>query len=559
MPHNIKPRTKGLSKADRASIRKTSSDLQPYVLRVMQDTLLLPDVIVDEIFQCQPVEGWSEAYEFKWSYLREEILSKLPRPGVSPKNRYDAAIAKMLESESHCKAINDNGFGTKVPNDYFEQVMLNASLLIAKVLGPIQAEMFECSSFGGGATTHRLRKNGDPYFKYNTFKPVGITPGARNIGLALVAATPLWCMAGAWDNFQLTPGNRVFTVPKSTEIDRAACKEPCVNSALQKAVGSHIRSSLRRYGVDLNDQSVNQKLAMEGSLNDNLATIDLKSASDSISQRLVMELLPSDWVELLDKLRSPRGFVPSFDNKTEVLVEWEKHSTMGNGYTFELESLIFYAVSKTVEDIEFHSQKLLPATARRDVNVYGDDIIVPCYASANLINVLDDLGFKTNIKKTFTRGPFRESCGKHYYHGYDVSPFYIRKPIDSINRVIWLLNALRRWATDGDIADPSVQPLWLRLRRRYIHENLLGGNSMESTTEVASVEWPRFSLGESFEKRRIDGIPAILRCFQFQSTPVLSNHVKWYDITSVDPESESLEYIVDATRPPQLTDRKSVV
>jgi hypothetical protein len=74
-----------------------------------------------------------------------------------------------------------------------------------------------------------------------------------------------------------------FTVPKNSTIDRSACKEPEVNMILQRALSKHIRESLKRVGIDLRDQGVNQRLARDA-LKLGLATVDLSAASDSITE-----------------------------------------------------------------------------------------------------------------------------------------------------------------------------------------------------------------------------------------------------------------------------------
>jgi hypothetical protein len=110
---------------------------------------------------------------------------------------------------------------------------------------------------------------------------------------------------------------------------------------------------------------------------------------------------------------------------------------MGNGYTFELESLLFWALAKSVTQVD------------DIVSVYGDDIIVPSAVVPTLQKVFDYVGFTLNMDKSFWTGQFRESCGKHYFNGYDVSPVYHKtngeSPKDEIMKLILLANNMRRW------------------------------------------------------------------------------------------------------------------
>jgi hypothetical protein len=525
MIHTTRLRQKVLSIAKKADLHVAN---QP----------LCPDTLVERIVKCSP-DGARGAYKFKWKYLQEEALTKLPRDGVSADLRASRAVQKMLDADAVCGEINRTGFLPSTMID-LDRIVARASDWIWYVLGELPRDVLCDSGFSSGATVKYQKKEGDPYFKYKGDKGLGVTPKAHALAYSLITATPLWCSTGAWDKLKLCDGNVVFTVPKSTDIDRAACKEPCINMALQRSVGTFIRKRLKsRAGIDLNDQSINQRLAKVGSTDGSLATIDLKSASDSISRLLVYKLLPLPWVELLEDLRSPIGTFADPDTGDNRQIIWEKHSTMGNGYTFELESLLFWALSKASTECydDFYPVLARPISETQLVSVYGDDIICHTRAAVTVIETLRCVGFTTNEKKTFTEGPFRESCGKHYYDGYDVTPFYIRKPINSLSRVVWLLNALRRWSADDDgvICDPSLEPLWLELRRSFVPSEFLGGSQLQSLTSVCSPHDARWKFGVSYPKFQIDGMPALLRYFQFNNQIMLQNHVRWYDMELLDP------------------------
>lgn len=165
-----------------------------------------------------------------------------------------------------------------------------------------------------------------------------------------------------------------------------------------------------------------------GSSTGAVATLDLSMASDCLSKNLVAELLPYDLYAMLDKLRTPTvqlsGLVQPGKMKklfgvsavVDAVIELEKFSSMGNGYTFELESMIFYALADScVRHLKGNTQM---------VSVYGDDIIVPVEAVPLLTEVLSHCGFLLNKDKSFSEGPFRESCGADYLFGFDIRPFY---------------------------------------------------------------------------------------------------------------------------------------
>lgn len=194
-------------------------------------------------------------------------------------------------------------------------------------------------------------------------------------------------------------------VAKNAKTYRAIATEPPLNGVYQLALGDYIAKRLAKFGVDLSDQSRNQRLAKEGSLTGALATLDLSSASDTVATELVYHLLPVDWALALSVGRSSAVLY-----KGERIV-LEKFSSMGNGFTFALESLIFWALASSC----------LPGGI---VSVYGDDIIVETAAVPLLTEVLTACGFILNTGKSFSTGPFRESCGADYYRGFDIRPYY---------------------------------------------------------------------------------------------------------------------------------------
>jgi hypothetical protein len=244
-------------------------------------------------------------------------------------------------------------------------------------------------------------------------------------------------------------GNAYFTVPKTAMTDRSCGKEPSLNGAYQLAVGQEIRKRLfRKTGIDLDHgHQLHGKLACEGSLTGLWCTIDLSSASDTVARALVKLLLPPCWYDVLDSLRSPM---------TEVDGTWvrlEKFSSMGNGFTFELETLIFWAISSAVQ--AEHDEL--------NVHVYGDDIIIPSVSFDNVKYALEFFGFSLNKEKSFKEGAFRESCGSDYFNGVAVRPYYIEELPNGPENWIALANGIRRLACQ-DLRAPSR---WVNLRRTW--------------------------------------------------------------------------------------------
>lgn len=248
-------------------------------------------------------------------------------------------------------------------------------------------------------------------------------------------------------NFTITDYEIWDSVPKTAFTDRSIGKQPLGNVYVQKGIDAVLRSKLLKIGVDLSDQTQNQNWAWLGSRFGKYATLDLSSASDSISVGLIRALLPERWYALLNAVRCKFTQLPDGS-----IVPLELFSSMGNAFTFSLETIVFYAISYVACDYRFKPV------------VYGDDIIVPVEYANSVQSALSFFGMKTNRAKTFAAGPFRESCGAHYWNGSDVKPFLIeRNPDESEQETARIVNQLRCWTVrvglwSGCYAHSTDQP-----------------------------------------------------------------------------------------------------
>lgn len=268
-------------------------------------------------------------------------------------------------------------------------------------------------------------------------------------------------------------GNKVTVVPKNAKTDRVIAIEPRWNVYFQKGFGSMLRKCLLRSGQDLSDQMLNQQMALEGSISGELATIDLSSASDSVSLELVRELLPARLTHLLELSRSPMALYEGHWHLNE------KFSSMGNGYTFELESLIFLAVARSI-------------CGDHKVSVYGDDIIVPSTYSREVLRALYLLGFSPNDDKTFTSGPFRESCGGDFFLGVNVTPVYWKDPlhVQGTLRLVNQVVILARRCFDHSISRDFCNRVREQLAKRLPADlQTKGPVSVSTSVACHSREW----------------------------------------------------------------------
>lgn len=230
------------------------------------------------------------------------------------------------------------------------------------------------------------------------------------------------------------PYNVVTTVPKDGRKDRPIAKEQLGNIYLQLGVGSLIRDRLRLRGIDLNrQQELNRAAAQRSSQTHECFTIDLSNASDTVSYDLVKALMPSDWFCLLDSLRAPWGVLP-----TGEAFLYRKFSSMGNGFTFELETILFLAICKGVSREYGHRSDRF--------HVFGDDIIGPDYLYATIRGYLQYSGFQVNSEKSF-HGPsrVRESCGVDALDGVNIRPVFVKGTPQTVMEGVGLRNRIRSW------------------------------------------------------------------------------------------------------------------
>jgi len=375
---------------------------------------------------------YQDAEAFAADYLVVSFLSKWK--GLKTGLDLEAeAISKFITSENICFKTNQRIRRARIePIDGFiASVISTARRKISKLLGPCSLFKIEpWFGWGPGATLEIPRRRAFVDTKMSEL-PFAVTPAAEGLFSSVVGTDLHWSAAVSDLKLVKTNHCRIAAVPKNAKTHRVIAVEPRANSFLQKGVGGYFRSRLKRVGVDLDDQSQNQDGALRA-FKEGLATLDLKAASDTVALEVVYDLLPVEWALLLDDLRSPKAVMP--DGTVRIL---EKFSSMGNGFTFELESLIFWAVVSSVVDM------LKPGGT---VLVYGDDIICPAETAEEVIRCLDFLGFTVNKEKSFITGNFFESCGKHFFQGKEVTPIYQKETIESEVELLRLGNRLIRYA-----------------------------------------------------------------------------------------------------------------
>jgi len=213
-------------------------------------------------------------------------------------------------------------------------------------------------------------------------------------------------------------GNRWSTVPKNNSKDRSICLEPLCNMLVQRAIGIGIRRCLKdNLGIDLDNLADVHRHRIS---DPKVATIDLSDCSDTISLDLVKYLFPRHIFNLICDSRSDMTLGPSDDY---YIVN--KVSSMGNGFTFDLMSLILTALTR-VHD---------PAAT-----VFGDDIVCQNQVATAVCSDLALAGFRVNVEKTRINSSYRESCGAHYTDSEGYLTIFDLKWINSPHDLVVALN-----------------------------------------------------------------------------------------------------------------------
>lgn len=358
-------------------------------------------------------------------------ISFLRKHGGLPTSidRKEVALLGFVKAEETCKVSNQRirdylSSGKIYPDG--ERVLTTLVRKIERVLGTFDIdEVLQSCSWGPGVS--QLIKGNDTSGARKFDVECEITRDAYYLfGETMKLAFPLW---KAWDKVKFSAGNHIITVPKNAKTDRTIAIEPGLNIWVQLGIGKVLRRRLRFAGYNLNSDLKNQRGAYLGSLDDSLATIDFKAASDTISRAVVELLLPPVWFTVLNAARSQ---FYTLDGKTQRA---EKFSTMGNGFTFELESLIFVCAALAICEVNGIDDS--------NVSVFGDDIVLPSCCVSEYTDLVGWLGFTVNREKSFSSGYFRESCGQYYFKGVDVKPLFLKKDLTYAKDLFRLANGVR--------------------------------------------------------------------------------------------------------------------
>lgn len=293
------------------------------------------------------------------------------------------------------------------------------------------ASIEQAARFGPGVSLGMGRRPTQLYFKLGDSPMTAGTDFVRSWYEVSVRHNPL-CEAAEMARkarhgpIDLTPVGSLSLQPKSYLTRRVCVTEPTCNTFFQLGLGEVMHRVLKQHtGIDFTVQPArNSMLAKWGSEYGIYATMDLKQCSDYIATGMVAYMFPRSVVQWVNALRTSDVNLKPYglgDMNLGMV------STMGNGYTFALQTALLTAVL-------FGVYKTLDIPIERpcgadlgNFGVFGDDIVVDHEAFNLMAKCCEVLGLVVNRDKSFASGPFRESCGSDYFQGQNVRGVYFKR------------------------------------------------------------------------------------------------------------------------------------
>lgn len=419
---------------------------------------------------------------FTLSHLRRAVLKKyVPNATGTTRDGDSAALKKFLAANERCR---DWTPGYHLLNEAETEVIGEVKSLLWDFFNPrglpllTLGEISQGFNVGPGASIGC--EGTDFYTKLSTSTLTATSASLVDYYQHTFRNTCLW---GAQESLRhkvmgerIVSGNKLSFVPKYADISRVICTEPLLNMVFQKGIERLMLRRLRQvFGIDLvSQQLINRRLARVGALTGSFATIDLESASDTISMALCKELLPPEALRWFLAVRSPITRIPGGDD-----VELHMISSMGNATTFPLQTAIFSAITLAVYKVlglrlkkRDNRARFTPSFVFRDMTrtlpnfaVNGDDIICMSQAYGLVVKILSWCGFVINEGKSFSNGPFRESCGADYFGSTNVRGAYI-KHVRDVCDVFTAINKLNSWSVQHAVPLPRSIGYLMKLVRK---------------------------------------------------------------------------------------------
>jgi hypothetical protein len=454
----------------------------------------------------QPVTD--DGYQVALESLRNSLLKKFigEDDGTEERLRDSKALDLFLANNEDCRNWNYN----PATEDLVRVAIGEAQATLDSFCHPNAGrglvltfnEIIKYLDVGSGANVGHT--NVDFYSKVCASQLTATSEGLYDLYRTAIREDPVWNPSEVQREKELghriVSGSQITFALKNREISRTICTEPTLNMLFQKGIEKVLLKRLRVFfGIDLQvQQERNREMARIGSLDGRFATIDLKSASDRNSINMVKMFFPSTFTKWLDFARSPCAVTPS-----GVPVEMHMISSMGNAFTFPLQTILFSGiVAGCYRALGIPLQRPVYSDMSTNGNfaVFGDDIIVRTEAYDLVCTVLETIGHIVNRDKSFSKGLFRESCGSDWYSGRNVRGVYIKRLEDDcdLNSAINRLNA---WSgKNGVLLENTIRYLIECLDKKYfvpMHEMETSG--IRVPEHLVRNRFPRHEYGLQYK------------------------------------------------------------
>lgn len=364
-----------------------------------------------------------------------------------PREREMAAYKKFEHANSRCELFNPR-YDAPLSNfssDVLEH-LTSARAIITDLLGDISFSELVHGYFDVPKKATSECESDQHSFPLR-FSGIlnGSTYAWRVWRLRFNSKESFWKNLTASCSFRETTCCKLSFVSKNYKTKRSIMPMPMIDLCFQLVAGHAISTRLKRVGIDLSIQTRNQELARRGSIGEGYSTIDLSSASDLVSCGLVKFLL-GDLPELYNHLANIR--VGHYKYKGGDVRRMHMFSNMGNGFTFPLQTVVFYALCKAVYG---------STNTKGQPLCYGDDIIVRDNIANKVMDLLYSVGLQVNVEKSFNHGCFRESCGADWYNGDLVTPILPKGDWerDHYARCVFI-NTFERWCHHHGFEPPTI-------------------------------------------------------------------------------------------------------
>jgi len=281
--------------------------------------------------------GWSidsSVEEVACYSLRDSLLKKFNQEDKPSELACRTALEKFEAVNTRCATWS------LVLESTYDEWLINAvkaeidRFWFVGGVSPLVSDYREVYLRGNVGPGANISARGTDFYTKMFDSPLSCTAGIPEIWERCISMSALSFEAEAsraGHGYDVVDHSNYSFVNKTSTVARGICTEPTLNMWFQKGVASVLEARLKRFWhIDLSVQpELNGWLARAGSVNNDLCTIDLESASDSMGLSMLRYMLPRSFMAVLESFRSPMTRLPTGRELRLSMV-----STMGNGYTF---------------------------------------------------------------------------------------------------------------------------------------------------------------------------------------------------------------------------------